>query len=53
LNLNISTMVEINTRDGLFGWYKKYKNMGCKIRKEYDEITYENYVKYIQSKNNS
>ena len=46
-------MIEINTRNGLFGWYKKYKSIGENIRKEYGEITYENYVKYIRSINNA
>lgn len=45
-------MIEINTRNSLFGWYVKYKQMGENIRKEYGEITYENYVKYIRSLNN-
>jgi hypothetical protein len=34
-----------------FKWYKKYKTMGENIRKEYGEITFENYVKYSYSKN--
>jgi len=49
----ICLMTEMNTRDGLFGWYRKYKLIGENIRKEYGEITYENYVKYIRSFNNA
>lgn len=46
-------MTEINTRSGLFGWYRKYKLMGENIRKEYGEITYGNYIKYIRTSNNA
>ena len=46
-------MIEVNTISGLFGWYRKYKSMGENIRKEYGEITYENYIKYIRSLNNA
>lgn len=43
-------MLEITSRKGLIGWYKKYKLMCKEIIENYGDLTYENYCKYINSK---
>lgn len=43
-------MLEITSRKGFIGWYKKYKTMGKEIKEFYGDLTYENYCKYINSK---
>jgi hypothetical protein len=45
-------LLEISSRCGFIGWYKKYKTMKKEIIEFYAELSYENYCKYITNKEN-
>lgn len=43
-------MLEITSRNGLIGWYKKYQIMKNDIQKSYGDLNYTNYCKFINIK---